>query len=61
MCPWDEARAQLQVWVKVAMGMVLTQVLDVATPSPGHVVLLDGLVECSLAQQQEAQANPHTQ
>lgn len=34
---------------------------NVGAAGPGHMVLLDGLVECGLAQQQEAQANPHGQ
>ncbi|KAF3855933.1 hypothetical protein F7725_016656 [Dissostichus mawsoni] len=38
-----------------------TQGEDVGAAGPGHMVLLDGLVESGLAQQQEAQANPHGQ
>lgn len=38
-----------------------TQGEDVGAPWPGHVVLLDGLIERGLAQQQEAEANPHNQ
>lgn len=43
------------------MEQARTQSEDVGTSRPSHVVLLDGLVKCSLAQQQEAQANPHSQ
>lgn len=38
-----------------------TQGEDVGATWPGHVVLLDGLIERGLAQQQEAEANPHDQ
>lgn len=38
-----------------------TQGEDVGATGAGHVVLLDGLVERGLAQQQEAEANPHGQ
>ena len=34
---------------------------DVGATVLGHMVLLDGLVEGGLAQQQESQANPHGQ
>lgn len=39
-----------------------TQGEDVGVAGPSHVVvLLDGLVERGLAEEQEAQANPHGQ
>lgn len=38
-----------------------TQGENVSATRPGHMVLLDGLVESCLAQQQEAEANPHGQ
>lgn len=38
-----------------------TQGEDVGATGPGHMVLLDGLVERGLAEQQEAKANPHDQ
>lgn len=38
-----------------------TQGEDVGATGSGHMVLLDGLVERGLAQQQEAEANPHGQ
>lgn len=40
---------------------VRTQGEDVSASGSGHVVLLDGLVECGLAQQQETEANPRGQ
>ena len=39
----------------------LTQDLDGIASGPGHVVLLEGLVQRGLAQQQEAKANPQAQ
>lgn len=41
--------------------MAPTQGEDVGVAGPGHVVLLDGLVERGLAEEQEAQANPDGQ
>lgn len=41
--------------------MAPTQGEDVGVAWPRHVVLLDGLVERGLAEEQEAQANPHGQ
>lgn len=41
--------------------MAHTQGEDVGVAGPRHVVLLDGLVERGLAEEQEAQANPHGQ
>lgn len=38
-----------------------TQGEDVGATGPSHMVLLDGLVERGLAQQQEAEANPNGQ
>lgn len=38
--------------------MAPTQGEDVGVAGPRHVVLLDGLVERGLAEEQEAQANP---
>lgn len=41
--------------------MAPTQGEDVGVAGPCHVVLLDGLVERGLAEEQEAQANPDGQ
>lgn len=41
--------------------MAPTQGEDVGVAGPRHVVLLDGLVERGLAEEQEAQANPGSQ
>lgn len=38
-----------------------TQGENVGAAGSCHMVLLDGLVECRLTQQQEAEANPHGQ
>lgn len=48
---------EAQIWQRGTR----TQCENVSATGPGHMVLLDGLVERGLAQQQEAEANPHGQ
>lgn len=63
-CPIERATSctvmlccEAEIWQKGTR----TQGENVSATGPGHMVLLDGLVECGLAQQQEAEANPHGQ